>query len=280
MLIELIDVSYTYMPGTTLSRLALEKINLAIAEGELVGIIGATGSGKSTLIQHFNGLLEPTEGVVLYKGRQIGSEISAAEVRKEVGILFQFPENQLFGSTVFEDVAFGVRNLITSELEIMERVREALRLVNLDFETFAERSPFSLSGGEMRKVAIAGVLVRKPSVLVLDEPTTGLDYWGRQEIISHIQQLHESGITVVWVTHDIDEIARLATRVVVLSEGQLILDDSPEKVFVKRDFLEQIGLATPQVTQVLQSLKNQGWPVKVDTFQIKTAAKIIAEVLK
>jgi energy-coupling factor transport system ATP-binding protein len=280
MLIELINVSYTYMPGTVLSRLALEKINLAIAEGELVGIIGATGSGKSTLIQHFNGLLEPTEGLVLYKGRQIGTEISAVEVRREVGILFQFPENQLFGSTVFEDVAFGVRNLITSESEVRERVREALELVNLDFETFAKRSPFSLSGGEMRKVAIAGVLVRKPKVLVLDEPTTGLDYWGRQEIISYIQQLHKSGITVVWVTHDVDEIAQLATRIVVLSEGRIILNGSPEKVFIKSDFLKQVGLVAPQITQVLQGLKNKGWSVRTNTFEIETAAEVIAEALK
>ena len=276
MLLELQDVSFSYMHNTALTRQALKGINFILTDGEFVGLIGPTGSGKSTLIQHFNGLLSPTQGKVLIEGKELGREISPRSVRKIVGLVFQFPENQLFAETVFDDVAFGPRNLGFSEAETKREVKEALRIVGLNAEHFKDRSPFSLSGGEMRKVAIAGVLAMKPKILVLDEPTAGLDALGRQEILSYLKYLHQKmGLTIVLVSHNMDEVASLATRIVILNEGETISSGEPKEVFFEAEKLRQVGLDIPQSAALLLALKEKGIDIQTNSFALEETKEII-----
>jgi len=280
MLIELIDVGFTYMPGTLLERVALKGVNLGIGEGELIGIIGPTGSGKSTLIQHLNGLLAPTEGRVLFNGKEVGNEIHPHLVRKEVGMVFQFPENQLFEETVSEDVSFGPKNLGLTEEEVLSRAEDALARVGLDFGTFAKRSPFSLSGGEKRLVAIAGALALKPRLLVLDEPTSGLDARGRARVMGCIKELNENGVTVVLIDHDMDEIAEYARRILVLSEGRIILDDRPSNVFAQPDLLRDIGIGIPKTTELLTKLRERGLDLPTNVVGLKGTVDAVLAAVK
>ncbi|MDI6689176.1 MAG: energy-coupling factor transporter ATPase [Actinomycetota bacterium] len=282
MLIELINVGFTYLEGTPLAQRALRDVSLSIEKGEFVGIIGPTGSGKSTLIQLFNGLLTPAEGKVLIDGREIGKDgIPSHLVRQKIGLVFQFPENQLFEETVFDDIAFGPRNLGCSESEVERRVRKALELVELDFNLFKDRSPFSLSGGEMRRVAMAGVLAMEPEALILDEPTSGLDPRGRKEIMSRLEYLHHlEGLTIVLVTHNMDEVAHLVDRLIVLNEGSILLDDIPRKIFLEAVTLKRIGLDIPQVTSLVRALRDQGIDVPVDVFEVEEARDVIFKYFK
>ncbi|HOQ08139.1 MAG TPA: energy-coupling factor transporter ATPase [Clostridiales bacterium] len=248
------SLSYTYMPGTPFERVALKNINLKIEDGEFVGIIGHTGSGKSTLIQHFNGLLKPTEGRVLINGMDTtGKDLK--ELRRHVGIVFQYPEHQLFEETVYKDIAFGLRRQNMTEDEIRDEVVKAVKAVGLN-EDVLEKSPFELSGGQKRRVAVAGVLVMKPSILILDEPTAGLDPRGRDEIFGFITDIHETmGITVILVSHSMEDIARLVDRVIVMNGGAIEMDGRIEDVFSDIDRLERIGLSAPQVAYLMKRLK-------------------------
>ncbi len=248
------NLTYIYMPGTPFGRAALRDINLKIDEGEFVGIIGHTGSGKSTLIQHFNGLLKPTEGRVVINGMDTtGKELK--ELRRLVGIVFQYPEHQLFEETVYKDIAFGLRKQDLTEEEAREEILKAVEVVGLN-EDILEKSPFELSGGQKRRVAIAGVLVMKPSILILDEPTAGLDPRGRDEIFGFITRIHkEMGITVILVSHIMEDIARLVDRVIVMNEGTIEMDGRIEEVFADIGRLESIGLSAPQVAYLMKRLK-------------------------
>jgi len=280
MLIEMIDVGFTYMPGTSFERVALKGINVSIGEGELVGIIGPTGSGKSTLIQHLNGLLTPTAGRVLFNGKEIGGEIHPHLVRKEVGMVFQFPENQLFEETVAEDVSFGPKNLGLSEEEVLSRTEEAIVQVGLDYDTFAKRSPFSLSGGEKRLVAIAGALALKPRLLVLDEPTSGLDAHGRARVMGYMKELNKNGVTIVLIDHDMDEIAEYASRVVVLNEGRVILDDRPSRVFSQAGLLRDVGIGIPKSTELLLKLRELGLDLPTGIVDLKETVGAVISAVK
>jgi len=281
MLIELKNVSFTYMPNTPLAQRALKNVNFSVEVGEFVGLIGPTGSGKSTFVQHLNGLLKPLEGEVLVEGKRMGEEISPFLVRRKVGLVFQFPENQLFEETVSRDVAFGLRNLGWAEDEIEKRVRSVLEMVGLDYCKFKDRSPFTLSGGEMRRVAIAGVLAMNPSCLILDEPASGLDSIGKREILANLERLNkENNLTIILISHDMDEISRLADRLVVLNEGRIEFDGSPRKVFSLRDDLIKIGLDTPEFTSLLVALKKGGLDVPLDLFELNEVKDAIVSVLK
>ncbi len=276
------DLSYTYLADTPMQQQALFGINLEIMEGEFLGLIGHTGSGKSTLIQHFNGLIRPIQGRVLVDGVNLGNKsIGLKEIRRKVGMVFQYPEHQLFGETVFEDVAFGPKNLGVSETEVDARVRDALDVVDLDFDTVQHRSPFELSGGQKRRVAIAGVLAMRPSTLILDEPTAGLDPRGRDEILAQIQRLHQDwNMTVVLVTHSMDDVARLASRLVVLEKGRIVLEGSPREVFVHAEQLGRIGLGVPQLTRLLQELKQRGFPVDSQALGLEETAEQLKKILE
>ncbi|HHY38785.1 MAG TPA: energy-coupling factor transporter ATPase, partial [Clostridia bacterium] len=231
---------HTYNPHTPLEVSALEDINLKIEDGEFIGIIGPTGSGKSTLIQHFNGLLLPTKGRVVVDGIEVGKKgTNLREIRRRVGLVFQYPEHQLFEETVYKDVAFGPKNLGLDDEEVALRVREAMRLVGLD-ESFLDRSPFELSGGQMRRVAMAGILAMNPGTLVLDEPTAGLDPRGRDAVLGYIKELHaKKGTTIILVSHNMGEIARLAERIYVMDRGRVVLTGSPREVFMEEDLLRE-----------------------------------------
>lgn len=276
--IEFDDVSFVYQAGTVIKQQALTDVALEVESGEFIGIIGPTGSGKSTLVQHMNGLLLPTRGRVLVEGKETGKAVSGHSLRQAVGLVFQFPENQLFAETVFDDVAFGPRNTGVVESDLPARVRWALDQVGLGFEAVAERSPFSLSGGEMRRVAIAGVLAMKPKVLVLDEPTSNLDRRGRSELLEHLQALHRQGMTVIAVTHDMNEVAPLADRLVVLNEGRVIADGPPAEVFANARMLEEIGMEIPEITRILLAARAAGLDVRTDLYTVDAAAREMAAV--
>ena len=257
MSIKLEKVTYTYNPGTVYEMHALEQIDLEIPQGQFVGIIGHTGSGKSTLIQHFNGLIRPTEGRVLFEGRDVWEEgYPLRTLRSQVGLVFQYPEHQLFEDQVLKDVCFGPSNQGLTQEECERRAREALRQVGVEEELFA-RSPFELSGGQKRRVAIAGVLAMEPKVLVLDEPTAGLDPQGRDEILDQIAWLHENrGISIVLVSHSMEDIARYVERIIVMNQGKMAFDGTPKEVFSHYKELEKIGLAAPQITYIMHALKS------------------------
>lgn len=280
MRIELVGAGFSYLAGSPLEERALAGVDFSVASGEIVGLIGPTGSGKSTLIQLLNGLLLPTEGRVAADGHDIAAgEISLTELRRRVGLVFQFPESQLFEETVFDDVAFGPRNTGCPVSELEDRVRWALALVGLPHEKFADRSPFSLSGGEMRRAAIAGVLAMRPEIVVLDEPTAGLDPLGRTELLAHLRELEQSeGIGVVLVSHNMDEVAGLCGRVVVLSAGRVVAEGSPRQVFREAERLVSLGLDLPQPTQLLLELSRCGWEVQTDLHSLEDCAQEVLRV--
>ncbi|MGI6668531.1 MAG: energy-coupling factor transporter ATPase [Acetivibrionales bacterium] len=248
------NLTFTYMQGTPFEKTALKNINLRIEDGEFLGIIGHTGSGKSTLIQHFNGLLKPISGKVVINGLDTSGK-NLKELRRHVGIVFQYPEHQLFEETVYKDIAFGLRRQNVPEDEIRRIIMEVIAVVGLD-ESVLEKSPFELSGGQKRRVAIAGVLAMKPSILVLDEPTAGLDPRGRDEIFGFITEIHESmGITVILVSHNMEDIARLVDRVIVINEGKIEMDGPVDEIFADVERLEDIGLSAPPVAYLMRELK-------------------------
>lgn len=264
MSIKLDQVTYTYGVGSPFERTALHETSVEIYEGEFVGIIGHTGSGKSTFVQLLNGLIHPTRGVVTVDGTDISKKTKEVmAIRHKVGMVFQYPEYQLFEETIAKDIAFGPRNFGLSEDEIEERVREAMEFVGLDYDTYADRSPFRLSGGQMRRVAIAGVIAIHPKYLILDEPSAGLDPVGRREIFSEIQRWHkEKNITVILVSHNMEDISQMATRLLVLSHGNIVLDGEPLDIFSHRQqTLHDAGVSVPPVTEVLQYLQSKGFDI-------------------
>ena len=272
MSIALEHVNYIYSPGTAYEKRALNDISLEIGQGQFVGIIGHTGSGKSTLIQHLNGLMKATSGDILYDGQSIYAEgYDMRKLRSQVGLVFQYPEHQLFEVDVISDVCFGPKNQGLSEEESEKNAREALELVGFP-EKYYKQSPFELSGGQKRRVAIAGVLAMKPKVLILDEPTAGLDPKGRDEILDQIAKLHkETGMTVVLVSHSMEDVARYVDRIIVMNKGEKMLDSTPKEVFRHYKELEEVGLAAPQVTYVMHDLKDRGFDVSPDATTIEEA---------
>lgn len=259
---------------------ALKDVNLVIPDGQFIGLIGHTGSGKSTLVQHLNGLLKPTSGNVYYNGADIhDSDYNRKELRSKVGLVFQYPEHQLFEIDVFSDVCFGPKNLGLNKKETELRAYAALKQVGLQDEYFYQ-SPFDLSGGQKRRVAIAGVLAMKPDVLILDEPTAGLDPKGRDEILDQIAKLRkETGMTVILVSHSMEDVAKYVDRIIVMNKGQVMLDDEPREVFCHYKELEEVGLAAPQVTYIMQTLKKKGFPVDTDITTIEEATQSVLKAL-
>ncbi len=280
MSIKLEHVNYIYGQGTAYEKQALKDINLEIPHGQFVGVIGHTGSGKSTLIQHLNGLMKATSGVVYFNGENIYAEkYNLKALRSQVGLVFQYPEHQLFEIDVMSDVCFGPKNQGCSEEECKQRAMEALQLVGLK-EEFYHNSPFDLSGGQKRRVAIAGVLAMKPKVLILDEPTAGLDPKGRDEILDQIAYLHKScDMTVILVSHSMEDIAKYVDRIIVMNRGSMLLDDVPKKVFEHYQELEQVGLSAPQVTYIMHELREKGLEVPVNITTIEEATDAIVAAL-
>lgn len=279
--IRIEHLNYIYGLGTSYEKKALDDISLTIRSGEFIGIIGHTGSGKSTLIQHLNGLNRASSGQIFVDGRNIYEDgYPMRQLRFRVGLVFQYPEYQIFETTVLKDICFGPKNQGLSAEEAEGRARAAMRMVGLD-EHYEGKSPFELSGGQKRRVAIAGILAMNPEVLVLDEPTAGLDPKGRDDILGVLKQLHrESGITVVLVSHSMEDVADYASRIIVLDKGKVLYDDIPAKVFSHVEELESIGLAAPQVTYVMRALRGKGWDVSQDVTTQAEAADEILEVLR
>jgi len=271
-------VSYLYDVDSPFSHKTLDDICLEIPDGQFIGIIGHTGSGKSTLVQHLNGLLKATEGVIRFNGENIYEKgFPMKNLRSKVGLVFQYPEHQLFEVDVFTDVCFGPSNLGLSKEEVMQRAEKALQMVGIS-EEYYKQSPFELSGGQKRRVAIAGVLAMKPDILILDEPTAGLDPKGRAEILDQIKDLQKkSGITVILVSHSMEDVAEYVDRIIVMNGGKILYDDNPTEVFKHYKELEEVGLAAPQVTYIMHALKEKGLNVSADVTTIETAAE---EVLK
>ncbi len=278
MQIKFENIDYVYSSGTTFEKHALNNINLEIQKGEFIGLIGHTGSGKSTLVQHMNGLIKATSGKIYYNSQDIYQKnYNMRTLRSMVGLVFQYPEHQLFETTVYKDVRFGPKNLGLDKLEADLRTYEALKMVGLG-EDLYEASPFELSGGQKRRVAIAGILAMQPEVLVLDEPTAGLDPRGRDEILDQIAQLHkESNITVILVTHSMEDVANYVDRILVMNRGSLIMDQETEKIFSRYKDLEEIHLAAPQVTYVMNGLRDKGFPVNTEATTVSEAKE---EILK
>ncbi len=282
MSITINNLDHIYDKGTPYETKALDDVSLEIEKGEFVAIIGHTGSGKSTLIQHLNGLIKPSGGKIVVNGFDITAEkVKMADVRKKVGLVFQYPEYQLFEETVAKDIAFGPENLGLDEVEVAARVKEAMQLVGLDYETIKEKSPFELSGGQKRRVAIAGVLAMKPDVLILDEPTAGLDPKGRDEILMQIKALHEkNNNTVILVSHSMEDVGKLADRLFVMNKGQLALSGKPSEVFKQADFLEGIGLGVPQIVKLSDALKAKGYDIKKEIVSINDAKEELLRLLR
>ena len=272
-------LNYVYMTGGPYETKALSDVNLTIHDGEFIGLIGHTGSGKSTLVQHLNGLIMPTSGRVLVDGMDLADKgTDRRAIRQRVGLVFQYPENQLFEETVEKDIAFGPKNLGLDDAEIDRRVRDAMRKVALDYDALHERSVFELSGGQMRRVAIAGVLAMEPQVLVLDEPCAGLDPRGREEILGLIKKLHEeAGTTIVMVSHSMDDVASLAERVIVMNHGELVMDGAPRDVFACGEELRGMGLDVPQAVQLADKLRERGFDIPEGIYRIE---EIKAEIEK
>lgn len=269
-------LNYIYSPGTAYEIQALKNINLKIEDGEFIGIIGHTGSGKSTLIQHLNGLMKATSGSIYYNGADIYDEgYNLKELRTKVGLVFQYPEHQLFETTIFEDVCFGPKNQGLSKEEAQLRAFSALQSVGLPEKVYYH-SPFDLSGGQKRRVAIAGVLAMQPEVLILDEPTAGLDPKGRDEILDQVAKLHkERGITVILVSHSMEDVAKYVDRIIVMNQGEVMFDNTPRDVFAHYKELEAVGLAAPQVTYLMHELHEAGLPVRVDATTVAEAKEEI-----
>ena len=280
-MIKLENVSYVYMQGGPFEKTALNNINLEIGDGEFIGLIGHTGSGKSTLIQLLNGLIKPTEGRVRVAGFDLtDKKTKMRDVRFKVGLVMQYPEHQLFEETVFKDIAFGPQNMGLPQDEIKNRVEFAANLVGLSKEIL-DKSPFDLSGGQKRRVAIAGVLAMEPKVLILDEPTAGLDPGGRDEILFKIKDMHERmNLTVILVSHSMEDVAKLADRILVMNSGSIEMFDTPSKIFENAERLSQIGLNVPQITQVCDRLRAAGMPLAGGIYTIEDAAWQISKLLK
>ena len=259
MSIKIENISFTYMPHTPYEQQALQNVELEIAKGEFVAIIGHTGSGKSTLVQHMNGLVAPTAGRVSVDGIDLSNKKNSKNVRLKVGMVFQYPEHQLFGETIYEDVSFGPRNLGLTEEQIQESVKESMRFVGMDFEEFQARSPFQLSGGQMRRVAIAGVVAMQPEYLILDEPSAGLDPRAKNDIFTEIYKLYQSkGMGVVLVTHNMEEAAKYAQRIIVMSQGRIVCDGTPEDIFLNKiNSLSVAGVDIPDVVKLSAKLKGK-----------------------
>ena len=281
MSIKIENLSYTYMPKTPFEKKALININCEFYDGEFIVLIGHTGSGKSTLIQHLNGLLKPTEGKIIVDGIDItDKKVKLTNIRKNIGLVFQYPEYQLFEETIEKDIEYGPRNLGLSEEEITRRVKRAMKMVDLDYDTYKDKSPFDLSGGQKRRVAIAGVIAMEPKVLILDEPIAGLDPKGRDDILNQIRKLHDDyKITTIMISHSMEDVAKVADRVVVMNHGSIILDGKVSDVFKEVDVLEDIGLGVPQVTYLLRELRKKGFDISDDIYTIKDAKKAILEYL-
>ena len=266
--IELKSVTHTYSEGSAFQATAIRNVSLTIEDGEFIAVVGHTGSGKSTLVQHLNGLLKPTGGQILIDGEDLNAPgADRRRIRQKVGLVFQYPEYQLFEETVAKDIAFGPKNLGLSAEEIDARVRRAMAHVHLDYDKYAQRSPFELSGGQMRRVAIAGVLAMEPKVLILDEPTAGLDPRGRDRILGMVQELHaKGGTTVIMVSHSMDDVARLATRLVVMSKGELVATGTPREIFRQVDMMESIGLGVPEAARLCALLRQRGVKLPDDLY--------------
>ena len=281
MSIVLEHVSYTYSPETAYEIHALKDVNLEIPDGQFIGLIGHTGSGKSTLVQHLNGLVRATSGHIYFNGEDIyAKDYDMRRLRGKVGLVFQYPEHQLFEVDVLSDVCFGPKNQGLSPEEAKERAREALRMVGIS-EEYEKQSPFELSGGQKRRVAIAGVLSMEPEVLILDEPTAGLDPKGRDEILDEISSLHkERGITVILVSHSMEDVAKYVERIIVMNQGEVLHDGAPREVFRHYKELESVGLAAPQVTYIVHTLKDKGFDVDGDATTIEEAKETILEAFR
>ena len=275
------NLTYTYSQGTPFEKTAVKDVNIEIEEGELVGIIGHTGSGKSTLIQHLNGLIKPTSGKIFIDGADIHDKnIKLRDVRFKVGLVFQYPEYQIFEETVYKDIAFGPTNMGLDEGEIDKRVRETAKLVGID-DSLLNKSPFELSGGQKRRVAIAGVMAMRPKVLILDEPTAGLDPRGREMILGQIKHYHEeTGSTVLLVSHSMEDVARFAQKILVMNKGEVFCYDTPPAVFARADEIAAIGLSVPQITKVFSMLRSRGIDIRGDVYTIEFAMKTINEYLE
>ena len=274
-------VNHIYGEDTNLAVAALKDVNLVIPDGQFIGLIGHTGSGKSTLVQHLNGLLKPTSGAIYFNGQDIADkDYNKKELRSKVGLVFQYPEHQLFEVTVFQDVCFGPKNLGLSQKEVELRAYAALKQAGVKDEQFYQ-SPFDLSGGQKRRVAIAGVLAMKPEVLILDEPTAGLDPKGREEILGQIKKLQkETGITVILVSHSMEDVAEYVDRIIVMNKGEVMFDDVPKEVFKHYEALEEIGLAAPQVTYIINRLNKEGFTFDTNVTTIEEAKNEILKAFK
>ncbi len=282
MSIEVSNLTHIYSPGQPEEQIALDGISFTVEDGSFVGIIGHTGSGKSTLVQHLNGILRPTRGKIYVDGEDITQKnVSLTDIRKKVGLVFQYPEYQLFEETVAKDVAFGPKNLGLPEQQIDMRVRNAIELVGLDYEEIKDVSPFELSGGQKRRVAIAGVIAMQPGVLILDEPTAGLDPKSHDDILKMIDEMRASQqMTTILVSHNMDDVAKMADKVLVIDEGRLAMEGTPQEVFSKGEDLTALGLDLPAVTHILMKLKENGIDAGTDTFDVKEAAAAIAAALE
>ena len=274
-------LNYVYMQGGPYETKALDDVSLTIHDGEFVGLIGHTGSGKSTLVQHLNGLILPTSGQITVDGMDLADKnTDKRAIRRRVGLVFQYPENQLFEETVAKDIAFGPKNLGLDEAEIDRRVRTAMRRVALDYDKLSQRSVFELSGGQMRRVAIAGVLAMEPQTLVLDEPCAGLDPKGREEILGLISDVHrESGATIVMVSHSMDDVAALAERVIVMNHGKVAMDGAPREVFSRGEELRAIGLDVPQAVELAQKLREKGFDVPEGIYKIEEVRAAVEAIV-
>ena len=281
MSIQIINLSHTYSKGTTFEKQALKNINITIEKGEFVGLIGHTGSGKSTLIQHLNVLLRPHEGSVIIDGENVGAEKSRLKaIRSKVGLVFQYPEHQLFEMTIYKDVAFGPVNAGVPADEVKQRVEEALTIVGISPELY-EKSPFELSGGQKRRVAIAGVLAMRPEVLVLDEPTAGLDPRGRDEILGQIKNMHDKlNLTVILVSHSMEDIARLVDRIFVINRGEIVLNGPPAEIFSQIEALEAIGLSSTQAAYAAEKLRQRGFDIPQGLYTVDAVSEAILKVLR
>lgn len=282
MIVKIENLSYVYNPGTPFEIKALDNINLEINRGDFIGLIGHTGSGKSTLVQHLNGLIKPTKGQIIVGDTDITKEKSnLKEIRQKVGLVFQYPEHQLFEETVYEDIAFGPKNLGLEKKEVDRRVKNAMEFTGLNFEKLKERSPFELSGGQKRRVAISGVLAMKPELLILDEPTAGLDPRGRDEILDEIEKIYEKeNTTIILVSHSMEDIAKLVNRIVVMDSGKIKMDGEPKDVFKHSEELESIGLDIPQVTQFMKAYKMKGNSIRDDVFTVEEAKRELLKYLR
>ena len=282
MSIKIENLVHVYMPKSPFEKVALNNVNIEINDGEFIALIGHTGSGKSTLIQHMNGLLRPTSGKIIVDEVDITEKgVKLTDIRKKVGLVFQYPEYQLFEETIEKDIEFGPRNLGLSQEEITKRVIRAMKMVGIDYEEYRNKSPFDLSGGQKRRVAIAGVIAMEPKILILDEPTAGLDPKGRDDILNQIKILHkEYKMTIILVSHSMEDVARIAERIIVMNKGEVALEGKPAKVFKEVEKLEEMGLAVPQVTYLVRALREKGFDIQRDIYTIDQAKEELLKVLK